>query len=144
MANENTPTPTRKINKVKVYGLAFIIYLFANFAFEIFVELIENSTKQWLYPIFPFSRIGLLIITIVIANAYIRRKEHRPKQKLWWRILKPVLLIIVFYGLAMAAWLSVSQADADRAAAETEKARQSIKNIPVPTKTELNASYEAN
>ena len=58
--------------------------------------------------------------------------------------MKPILLILVAYGLTMGAWLSVSQADADRAAAEAEKARQSVQSLPVPTKAELNATYEAN
>jgi hypothetical protein len=106
--------------------------------------MLENSTQQWLYPIFPYTRIGLLIITVLTTNYYLRRRLHKQKPKLRWRILKPVLLIIIFYGLIMATWLSVSQADADRAAAEAEKARQSIENLPVPTKTELNATYVAN
>lgn len=138
-----TDAPT-KINRLKIYTIAFVIFLLANTALETFITWLENQTQQWLYPIFPFTRVGLLIITILIANAYIRRKEHRPKQKLWWRVLRPVLLVLVAYGLTMGAWLSVSQADADRAAAEAAKARQSFQYLPAPTRTELNTSYEAN
>lgn len=128
-----------KINKVKIYTIAVLIFLFVNFALETAITMLENKVHQWLYPIFPFTSIGLLIITILIANSYIRRREYRPKQKLWWRFLKPVILILIFFGLTMGAWLSVSQADADRATVEAEKASQSIQNLQVPTKAEINA-----
>lgn len=144
MADESAPAPKTKVNKVKVYAAAIGIFLLVNFGVETGITLLENSTHQWLYPIFPFTRIGLLIITILAANYYIRRRAGKPKPKLWWRIVKPILLILVAYGLTMGAWLSVSQADADRAAADAEKARQSLQNLPVPTRLELDTKNETN
>lgn len=135
MADENSSNTKHRINKLKIYSIAFGIFLFINLAVETGITLLENSTHKWLYPIFPFTRIGLLTITIFVANSYIRRRTDRTKPKLWWRITKPILLILVAYGLAMGAWLSVSQADTDRAAAEAENARQTIQNLQVPTKT---------
>lgn len=130
MADDSASAP--KINNVKIYAAAIGIFLLVNFGVEAGITLLENSTHHWLYPIFPFTRIGLLIITILAANYYIRRRTGKPKPKLWWRILKPILLILVAYGLTMGAWLSVSQADADRAAADAEKARQSMPALPEP------------
>ena len=124
MADDSAPAP--KNNKVKIYAAAIGIFLLVNFGVETGITLLENSTHQWLYPIFPFTRIGLLIITILAANYYIRRRAGKTKPKLWWRIVKSILLILVAYGLIMGAWLSVSQADADRAAAEAKKTRQSL------------------
>lgn len=132
MADEIVPTPKHKISKVKVYAVAIGIFLLVNLGVETGVTLLENSTHQWLYPIFPFTRIGLLIITILVANYYIRRRADKLKPKLWWRIVKPILLILVAYGLTMGAWLSVSQADADRAAADAEKTRQPMSVLPEP------------
>lgn len=144
MADESAPAPKTKVNKVQVYAAAIGIFLLVNFGVETGITLLENSIHQWLYPIFPFTRIGLLIITILVANYYIRRRTFKPKPKLWWRILKPILLVLVAYGLIMGAWLSVSQADADRAAAEAEKTRQSMPSLQPPAKTELDTTYEAN
>lgn len=134
MADESAPAPKAKVNKVKVYAAAIGIFLLVNLGVETGVTLLENSTHRWLYPIFPFTRIGLLIITILVANNYIRRRTGKPKPKLWWRIVKPILLLLVVYGLTMGAWLSVSQADADRAAADAEKARQSLQSLPAPNR----------
>lgn len=113
MADES-PATKHKISKTKIYVSAFGIFLVANFAFEVGITFLENATHQWLYPIFPYTRIGLLIITMLAANYYIRRKLHKPKQRLWWRIVKPALLIIVAWLLAMGAWLSVSEANLNR------------------------------
>lgn len=144
MTDKESPAQKTKINKAKVYGIALVLFLLVNFGFETLITIVENSSQQWLYPIFPYTRIGLLIITILAANYYIRRRLGKPKPKLWWRIMKPALLILVAYGLTMGAWLSVSQVDADRAAAEAQKASQSIQNLQVPTKTEINTNYGAN
>ncbi|GEM_PF-1618814 len=133
MVDDNTPAPKPTVNKIKVYLAALGILLLVNLGVETGITLIENATHQWLYPIFPFTRIGLLIITILAANYYIRRRSGRPKPKLWWRIVKPILLILVVYGLTMGAWLSVSNADADRAAAELENTRRSLPAVPEPT-----------
>jgi len=133
MVDDNTPAPKPTVNKIKVYLAALGILLLVNLGVETGITLIENATHQWLYPIFPFTRIGLLIITILAANYYIRRRSGRPKPKLWWRIVKPILLILVVYGLTMGAWLSVSNADADRAAAELENTRRSLPSVPEPT-----------
>lgn len=142
MADDSAPA--LKINKTKVYAAAIGIYLLVNFGVETGITLLENSMHQWLYPIFPFTRIGLLIITTLAANYYIRRRTGKQKPRLWWRILKPIMLILVAYGLTMGAWLSVSQADADRAASDAEKARQSMPSLQAQTNTELETNYEAN
>lgn len=144
MPDSSTPASKTPIKKVKVYAAAIGIFVMINFGFEAGITLLENSTHQWLYPIFPFTRIGLLIITILGANYYIRRRTGKPKLKLWWRIVKPALLILVAYGLIMGAWLSVSQADADRAAVDAEKTRQSLHSLPVPTRVELDTTNETN
>lgn len=144
MTDENSSNKKHRISKLKVYSVALGIFLLINLAVETGITLLENSTHKWLYPIFPFTRIGILIIIILGANLYIRRREDKPKSKLWWRISKPILLIVVFFGLTIGAWLSVSQADADRAAAEAEKARQKINNLQVPTKSEINSIYGTN
>ncbi len=132
MADDITPDTRPTVNKVKVYSAAFGIFLLANLGVQGGITLLENATHQWLYPIFPFTSIGLLIVTVLATNYYIRRRTGKPKSKLWWRITKPILLILVAYGLTMGAWLSVSQADADRAAAEAEKTRQSLPALPEP------------
>ncbi len=132
MADDNSPAPKQKINKVKIYSAALGILLLVNLGVETGITFLENATHQWLYPIFPFTRIGLLIITILAANYYIRRRAGKPKPKLWWRIVKPILLILVAYGLAMGAWLSVSNADGDRAATEFENTRRSLPALPEP------------
>lgn len=135
MTDETTSEPKPKVSKIKIYSTAFGIFIISNFVLETGITLIENKTQQWLDPIFPFTRLGLLIATIMIANAYIRRRERRPKQILWWRILRPILLILVTYGLIMAAWLSVAQADLERSQLETEKMRESLLAIQLPLET---------
>ena len=133
MADDNTPAPKPKVNKIKIYLAALGILLLVNLGVETGITLLENATHQWLYPIFPFTRIGLLIITILVANYYIRRRSGKSKPQLWWRIVRPILLILVAYGLTMGAWLSVSNADADRAAAKLESSRRSLPALPEPT-----------
>ena len=133
MANDNALAPRPKVNKVKVYAAALGILLLVNFGVETGVTLLENATHQWLYPIFPFTRIWFLIITILAASYYIRRRSGRPKPKLWWRIVKPILLVLVAYGLTMGAWLNVLNADADRAATELEGSPPSLPVLPEPT-----------
>lgn len=132
MTDTNSTEQGWKINKVKIYSAAIGIFLVANLLLQVGITLLENELHQWLYPIFPYTCAGLLIITIMVTNAYIRRREHRPKQKLWWRILRPILLILVIYGLTMAAWFSVSEADTDRNRAELEKAIQDFHSLPEP------------
>ncbi len=133
MADDNTPAPKPKVNNVKIYASALGILLLVNLGVETGITYLENAMHQWLYPIFPFTRLGLLIITILAANYYIRRRAGKPKHKLWWRIVKPILLVLVAYGLTMGAWLSVSNADADRAAAKLENTRRSLPALPEPT-----------
>lgn len=97
---DDVATDTRpRINKIKVYSSAFGIFLLANLGVQGGITLLENATHQWLYPIFPFTGFGLLIITILATNYYIRCRAGKPKPKLWWRITKPILLILVAYGL---------------------------------------------
>ena len=144
MADDNNPAPKPKVNKVKIYAAALGILLLVNLGVETGITLLENAKHQWLYPIFPFTRIGLLIITILAANDYIRSRAGKPKPKLWWRIVKSILLILVAYGLTMGAWLSVSNADADRAHTELEKRLDSAHSLPEPTKVNLEYHSENN
>ncbi len=132
MTDDSSPKPKQKVSRVKVYSAAFGIFLLVNFGFETIVAQVENATHQWLYPIFPFTRVGLLVITILAANYYIRKRSGKPKPKMWWRILKPILFILLAYGLTMGAWLTVSQADLDRTISESEGTRQQLPTIPEP------------
>lgn len=127
-------------NKVKVYAAAFGIYLLVNFAAETGITLLENATQQWLYPIFPFTRLYLLIITILLANYYIRRKQGKPKQKLWWRILKATILLVLGWLFFFGAWFSMSEAELER----MRQNRPEVPSLQVPTKIELDTTYEIN
>lgn len=132
MADDNAPNTKPTVNRVRVYSSAFGIFLIVNLGLQMAVTLLENATHQWLYPIFPFMGIGVLVITILGANYYIRRKLDKPKHKLWWQILKLILLTITAYLLAMAAWFSVIEADLERARAERGDINWATPTLPEP------------
>jgi O-antigen/teichoic acid export membrane protein len=141
---EDHKPPKQKVNRLKIYAVALGIFLVVNTAVETGITYLEYVTRQELYPIFPFTRIGLLVITILAINYYIRQRTGKSKPRLWWRITKPILLILLAYGLAMGAWLSVTQADADRAANNIKDLQQQWKNLPKLTSPKLDTSNEAN
>lgn len=125
--------PKHKINKVKIYVGAILLFVLGNFLFETALTLLEYQLQTFLYPIFPFTRIYLLIITILLANYYIRRKQGKPKQKLWWRILKAILLFVLAWLFFFGAWFSVSEAELERMRIERENNQVELSPVPEPT-----------
>lgn len=128
------------VNKVKIYAVAVLIFVLVNFVFETVLALIESQQQVLLYPVLPYTRLYLLIVTILAANYHIRRKQGKPKQKLWWRILKGVIMFVLAWLFFFGAWLSVSEA-------ELEQMRQDRPELPVlqtPTQTEVDVNYDAN
>lgn len=117
MPEEEKP---HKVNKFKVYALAILLFSIGNSIFETGLTLLENQLQTFLNPILPFTRIYLLIVTILLANYYIRRKEKRPKQKLWWRILKAIILFVIAWLFFFGAWFALSEAELDRMRTERE------------------------
>jgi len=47
----------------------------------------------------------------LLANDYIRRKQGNTKQKLWWRILKGIILLVIAWLFFFGAWFSLSDAE---------------------------------
>lgn len=132
MTDQSPSSAKPTVSRLKVYSSAFGIFLLVNLAVQTGVTLLENITNKWLYPTFPFIGLGLAIITILAANHYIRHRAGKQKAKLWWRITKPILLVLTAYGLVMVSWFAVLQADLDRARADTEDARQALPMLPEP------------
>lgn len=125
--------PLHKVNKIKVYIITVLLFIFGNFVFETILTLLENQLQTFLYPIFPYTRLLLLIITILLANYYIRRKQSKPKQKLWWRILKTVILFIIAWLLFFGAWFALSEAELERMRIERENNQVELSPVPEPT-----------
>ncbi len=125
--------PHHKVNKVKVYVIAVLLFIFGNFVFETILTLLENQLQTFLYPIFPYTRLFLLIITILLANYYIRRKQGRQKQKLWWRILKAISLFIIAWLFFFGAWFALSEAELERMRIERENNQVELSPVPEPT-----------
>ncbi|MCW1907916.1 MAG: hypothetical protein KIH63_001070 [Candidatus Saccharibacteria bacterium] len=125
--------PQHKVNKIKVYASAVLLFIFGNFVFETILTLLENQLQTFLYPIFPYTRLFLLIITILLANYYIRRKQSKPKQKLWWRILKVIILFIIAWLLFFGAWFALSEAELGRLRIERENNQVELSPVPEPT-----------
>ncbi|HUS25975.1 MAG TPA: hypothetical protein VMY99_01340 [Nevskiaceae bacterium] len=115
--------PRQKISKAKIYGVAIVGFLLVNFGIETLITLIENQQKTFLYPIFPYTRSGLLIITILATSYYIRVRTGKPKVRLPFRIGKYILLALAFYGLVMGSIFALD-------AAEIERLRQNRPNMP--------------
>ncbi len=71
----------KTLHKVKTVGLVTLIFVLVNFLFETIITIIESQAAVSLYGIFPFTRIILLVLTIVIYRRYARKKaaalEHR-------------------------------------------------------------------
>jgi hypothetical protein len=100
----------KQINKLKVYGAAVLIYLIINgLVFELFIEFLENHYSTHLFPMFPYTRIALLIITILIAKNYIDKRSpgKTKKAKLSLRLIKYTCLVIIFFSLFIGAFFSV-------------------------------------
>lgn len=126
--------PTKPVNKLKVYGLAILLYLLINgLVFETMIALLESRSDTTLYPMFPFTRIGFLIVTILTAQYYIARKTHK-KPRLAHRIAKYVLLVAVFVGLYIGGMLSVINHEEPREPFV-------MPELPRPTKLEITNPY---
>ena len=78
------------------------------FIFETIIAIVESNFEDQLYPMFPYSRVALLIITVLATNYYIRKRTGIPKMKLSYRIGKYILLTIVFYALMIAGMFAIS------------------------------------
>lgn len=100
----------KKPNKFKVYAVAILIYLLVNgLIFETLITLLENQLRTYLNPILPFTRIGLLIIPILLARRYIAKRSPEPpkKRSTAAKVTKYILLTLVFIGLAYGAMLAM-------------------------------------
>jgi drug/metabolite transporter (DMT)-like permease len=114
----------QKVNKPKIYAIAVLFFILGNFVFETLLTFVENQQQTDLQPALPFTGLYLLVVTILLANCYIRRKENHPKQKPWWRILKGLILIVIAWLFFFGAWFAVSDA-------ELERMRQNRPETPV-------------
>lgn len=121
--------PQHKVNKFKVYAIAILLFVLGNFIFETALALLENQRQTLLYPIIPYTRIYLLISTVLLANYYIRRKQAKPKQKLWWRILKALLMIVLALLFLLGASFSISEAELEQMRQNRPEA-QSLPELP--------------
>jgi len=111
----------KSVNKVKVYVVAILLYLVLNgLVFETLLTVVENQQQTTLQPILPFTRTFLLIITILLANDYIRGKQGNSKQKLWWRISKGIILFVIAWLFFFGAWFSLSDAELERSRTERQ------------------------
>jgi len=99
--------PAKPVNKLKVYGLAILLYLLINgLVIETIIGLLEDRSGEPLYLAFPYTRLALLIITILAAQYYIARKTGK-KASIARRITKYFLLAAVFIGLYIGGMFSV-------------------------------------
>jgi len=64
--------------KLKFAGIVLLIFLLVNTLFEALIALIERYYPVSLYGIFPFTRIGLLVLTILAVRAL---RSPRAKRK---------------------------------------------------------------
>lgn len=123
----------RQVNRVKVYLIAFLGLMFTNLIVQTLLTLLENRLQTWIYPIFPYVFAGLIVITILLANYYIRRKQSKPKQRLWWRILRTVTLFVIAWLLFFGAWFALSEAELERMRIERENNQVELSPVPEPT-----------
>lgn len=127
---------TKKIpNKLKIYGLAILIYLLVNgLIIELLLTLLENQLKTYIYPIFPFTRLALLIITILLANRYIARRSegYSRKSRPIVRAAKYAALSFVFICLAIGAFVALSVHD------DSQREPVAIPELPRATPLKLN------
>jgi hypothetical protein len=132
MSKENRVN--KQPNKFKIYGIAILIYLLINgLVIELLITLLENQLETPLFPMFPYTRIALLIITILIARHYISKRSlnHNKNPNLFIRIAKYAFLTLIFAGLALGAFLSVSFYD------ETPYEPIVFPELPVPEPVEV-------
>lgn len=64
-------------NKPKLWQVttvAFFAFLLGNFTFETIITLVESSQTVRLYEVFPFTRIVLLVLTIVLTRKYWKKQ----------------------------------------------------------------------
>ena len=58
----------------QVIVIATSAFLLGNFVFETIITLIESSQSIRLYEMFPFTRLALLLLTIVLARRYWKKR----------------------------------------------------------------------
>ena len=71
----------KTLHTVKAVGLVTLIFVLVNFLFETIITVIESQVAVSLYGIFPFTRIILLVLTIVIYRRYAQRKRTALEHK---------------------------------------------------------------
>lgn len=123
-------------NKIKIYGIAILIYLLVNgLVFETFITLLENQLETPLFPMFPYTRLALLIITILIANKYIDKRSSEPKKKQssFYSITKAVIFALILVGLTYGAFFSVEFYDPT----PSEPIEFPELEVPQPTKIDI-------
>lgn len=125
-------------DKFKIYAVAILIYLLINgLVFEFFIGLLENQLKTFLFPMFPYTRIALLIMTVLIAKRYIDKRSEEPKKKrgLFFKISKYAVLAIIFIGLTYGAFFSVVFYD------PTPNEPIVLPELPQPTRLQIDTQY---
>ncbi len=71
----------KTLHIVKAVGLVILIFVLVNFLFETIITIIESQAAVSLYGIFPFTRIILLVLTIVIYRRYSQNKRTASEHK---------------------------------------------------------------
>ena len=65
----------KTLHIVKAVGLVILIFVLVNFLFETIITIIESQVAVSLYGIFPFTRVIILVLTIVIYRRYAQKKR---------------------------------------------------------------------
>lgn len=59
----------------KIIGVGVLLYLLGNTVFETIIEYIESIYPISLYGIFPYTRVALLILAIVLMRKRIKENQ---------------------------------------------------------------------
>ena len=59
----------------KIIGVGVLLYLLGNTVFETIIEYIESIYTISLYGIFPYTRVALLILAIVLMRKRIKENQ---------------------------------------------------------------------
>lgn len=71
----------KRLKLWKVIGLTIFWFLLGNYIFETIIEIIESHVYISLYEIFPYTRIALLVVAILIARSYWIKQGSKKKKK---------------------------------------------------------------
>lgn len=98
-----------KVNKLKIYGVAFLILLFGNFAYETLITVIESQFPVSLYETFPYTRFAFLVATVMLTNRYVRKRSGQSpiRRNAFLRTSKWFLLIALFIGLTIGVLANI-------------------------------------